>query len=46
VPTVGPVAVTCTMGTWPDKRPSDVGWIYVNLGGDVYSEGVTVIVTR
>jgi hypothetical protein len=45
-PTVGPVAVTYTMETWPDKRPSDVGWVYVNIGGDVYSEGVTVIVTR
>jgi hypothetical protein len=45
-PTVGPVEVGHTMDTWPDKQPADVGWVYVGIGGDVYSEAVTVIVTR
>jgi hypothetical protein len=28
------------METWPDKQPSEVGWDYVGIGGDVYSEAV------
>lgn len=43
-PTVGPVEVGVTMDTWPDKRPSDVGWAYVSIGGEVYSEAVIVVV--
>lgn len=43
--TVGPIEVGNTMENWPEKRPSDVGWAYISLGGDVYSEAVTVIVT-
>ncbi len=43
-PTVGPVAVGHTMEIWPAKQPSDVGWVYISIGGDVYSEAVTVIV--
>jgi hypothetical protein len=43
-PTVGPVEVGVTMETWPDKQPSDVGWAYVSIGGDVYSEAVIVVV--
>ena len=42
--TVGPVAVGHTMETWPAKQPSDVGWVYVSIGGDGYSEAVTVVV--
>jgi hypothetical protein len=42
--TIGPVAVGHTMETWPAKQPSDVGWVYINIGGDAYSEAVTVIV--
>jgi hypothetical protein len=45
-PTVGPMEVGHAMETWPDKQPADVGWVYVGIGGDVYSEAVTVIVTR
>ena len=43
--TVGPVEVGETMEDWAGKEPSDVGWAYVNVGGDVYSEAVTVILT-
>ena len=43
--TIGPVEVGETMEDWPDRKPSDVGWAYVSVGGDVYSEAVTVVVT-
>lgn len=34
-----------TMESWPDKQSGDVGWAYVSIGGDVYSEAITVVVT-
>ena len=40
------VAPGLTMDSWPDKQPSDVGWVYVSIGGDVYSEAVNVVVTQ
>lgn len=43
--TIGPVEVGETMEDWPGRTPSDVGWAYVSVGGDVYSEAVTVVVT-
>jgi hypothetical protein len=43
--TVGPVEIGHVMETWPTKQPSDVGWVYISIGGDVYSEAVTVVVT-
>jgi hypothetical protein len=43
--TVGPIAVGVTMEDWPGRNPSDVGWAYVSVGGDVYSEAITVVVT-
>jgi len=43
-PTVGPVELGNTMDTWPDKQASDVGRAYISIGGDVYSEAVTVVV--
>jgi len=42
---VGSVEIGHTMETWPGKLPSDIGWAYVSIGGDVYSEAVTVVVT-
>lgn len=42
--TVGPVEVGHVMETWPTKQPSDVGWVYISIGGDAYSEAVTVVV--
>ena len=44
--TVGPIAVGETMESWPGKQPPDVRWVYVTIGGDMYSEAVTVVVTR
>lgn len=31
------------MDDWPDKRPDDIGWAYVSISGDGFSEAVTVI---
>ena len=42
----GLLEVGQTMEAWPDKQPHDVGWAYVSIGGDVYSEAVTVVVAR
>ncbi len=33
------------MVEWPAKESSDIAWVYVILGGDVYSEALTLIVT-
>jgi hypothetical protein len=44
--TTGPVEVGQTMEDWPGRKPSDVGWAYVTVGGDTFSEAVTVVVTR
>jgi hypothetical protein len=43
---IGAVDIGHTMEDWPDKQPSDLGWAYVSIGGDVYSEAVTIVVTR
>jgi len=43
--TIGPIEVGETMDDWPGREPSDVGWAYLSVGGDVYSEAVTVVVT-
>lgn len=45
-PSVDPIEVGVTMDDWPGKEPSDAGWVYVSVGGDVYSEALTVVVTR
>ena len=42
---MGPIEVDQTMTSWPGKLPSDLGWAYVNIGGNVYSEAVIVVVT-
>ena len=41
---MGPIEIGATLEDWPDKQPSDFGWVYVSIGGDVYSEGVTVVI--
>ena len=42
---MGPIEVGHTMTVWPGKQPADRGWAFVSIGGDVYSEAITVIVT-
>ena len=43
--TMGPIEIGETLKDWPGKGPSDLGWVYVSIGGDVYSEAVTVVIT-
>ena len=42
---VSPIEISETMVEWPAKESSDIAWVYVILGGDVYSEALTLIVT-
>jgi hypothetical protein len=44
--TVDPIEIGTTMDDWPTRRATDAGWVYVGLGGTVYSEGLVVIVTN
>jgi hypothetical protein len=41
---IGPVEVGQTLASWPDKQPGDLGWAYVSIGGEAYSEAVVVVV--
>lgn len=40
-----PIEVGQTMTNWSGKQPTDLGWAYVSIGGNVYSEAITVVVT-
>ena len=40
------VKIMTEMQSWPAKRENDIGWAYVALSGDGYSEAVTVIVSE
>ena len=40
------VDVDVAMDDWPGKQESDIGWAYTSIGGDSYTEAVTVIVTQ
>ena len=42
---MGPIEVGETMTSWPGKQSDDIGWAYVSIGGDVFSEAVIVVVT-
>ena len=42
---VSPIEVGESMTEWPAKEPSDIAWVYVILGGDVYSEALILILT-
>lgn len=42
---IGPIEIGQTMTRWPGKQSSDIGWAYVSIGGDVYSEALIVVVT-
>jgi hypothetical protein len=46
-PDDGPVTtleIITTMTDWPAKQAGDIGWVYVAMAGDGYSEAVTCIV--
>ena len=42
---VSSVEVGLRLDSWPEKEPTDVSWVYVSIGGDVFSEAVIVVVT-
>ena len=42
---ISPIEVGETMMQWPAKEASDIAWVYVILGGDIYSEALTLVVT-
>jgi hypothetical protein len=35
-----------TMTDWPDRQDSDLGWAYVSISDDNYSEGISAVITR
>ena len=39
-----PIEIGLTMSDWPGKQSDDVGYVFVSIYGDVYSEGVSVVV--
>jgi hypothetical protein len=43
---IGAIESGLTMESWPDRQPSDLGWAYIVIGGEVYSEAVIVVVTN
>jgi hypothetical protein len=43
-PTDVELIVTMTQWQWPEQQPTDLGWAYVAIAGNGYSEAVTVIV--
>ncbi|MEM7712188.1 MAG: hypothetical protein AAF349_01110 [Cyanobacteria bacterium P01_A01_bin.68] len=40
------VEVMSVLNDWSDKQPSDIGWAYVAICGDGFSEAVSVVVTQ
>lgn len=43
---IGPIEAGEMLADWPGKQAADIGWVYVSIGGDVYSEAVSVVITR
>lgn len=42
----GVIEVGAGMEDWPDKRPHDVQWVYIGIGGSAYAEGFTCVVAQ
>jgi hypothetical protein len=40
------IEVMQTLDVWPEKQKGDIGWVYVAIAGDNYSEAVAVVVAR
>ncbi len=43
---VDPIEIGMTMDDWPGKHGTDIMWVHVGIGGDVYSEAVIVVITE
>jgi len=42
---VEPVEAAMALKIWPGKQANDLGWVYVSIGGEVYSEALVAVVT-
>lgn len=40
----GKIIVGEYMESWPSKQAGELGWVYVSIGGDIYSEAIVVVV--
>jgi hypothetical protein len=40
------VELIITMDAWPARQTNDLGWAYVAISGDGFSEAVTVVVAQ
>jgi len=40
---IGQIEIGTVVDDGPDKQPSDLGWVYVSIGGEVHSEGLTLV---
>ena len=40
------VELITTMDAWPARQTNDLGWAYVAISGDGFSEAVTVVVAQ
>lgn len=40
---VHPIQIATSMVDWPGKQANDAAWIHVSLGGQAYSEGLTLV---
>lgn len=43
---IGRLEVGSSLLEWPDKRPDDIGFVYVSIPGPDYAEGLSGIVMR
>ncbi|NGP88037.1 hypothetical protein [Fodinibius halophilus] len=41
---IGQIVAGEYMASWPNKQPEDLGWVYVAISGDLYSEAITVTI--
>jgi len=44
--TTCPVEVGSALLDWPNQQPGEILWVYVTIGGDVYSEAISVIFSK
>lgn len=40
------VELISVMDTWPDRQANDLGWAYVAISGDGFSEAVVVVIAQ
>lgn len=41
---IGPIEIGDARADWRGRQPADLAWVYVSIGGEVYSEAVIVVV--